>query len=208
MCYFAASNGCEMVRASIAGFLICIGGAAALAGPLHDAARAGDVAQARIHIEAGADLNAIGEDGETPLTTAVLGGHEELAVLLIDRGAGIEARNSGGFTPLHAAAYSNAVGLAERLIDLGIDIGDRTNKAGVPPLNVAAEQGHAEIAKLLIDRGADVEAHDANGYTALTRAIWRGHADVVAVLQAAGAKCQPVEILEEPIYSQCMEGQL
>ena len=196
-----------MVRASIAVFLMCIGGAGAVAGPLHDAARAGDIAQARSLIEAGTDLNAIGEDGETPLTSAVLGGHEELAVLLLDRGADIRASNSGGFTPLHAAAYSNALGLAERLIDLGIDVTDRNNKAGVPPLHVAAEEGHAEVAKLLIDRGADVEAHEANGYTALTRAIWRGHTDVMAVLKAAGAKCQPVGIVDEPTYSQCMEGQ-
>ena len=196
-----------MVRASIAVFLMCIGSAAVLAGPLHDAVRAGDVAQAQNLIEAGTDLNAIGEDGETPLTSAVLGGHEALAVLLIDRGADIRARNSGGFTPLHAAAYSNAVSLAERLIDLGIDVTDRNNKAGVPPLHVAAEEGHAEVAKLLIDRGADVEAHEANGYTALTRAIWRGHTDVITVLQAAGAKCQPVGIVDEPTYAQCMEGQ-
>ena len=196
-----------MVRASIAVFLMCIGSAAALAGPLHDVTRAGDVAQARSLIEDGADLNALGEDGETPLTIAVLGRHEALAGLLIDRGADIRARNSGGFTPLHAAAYSNAVGLAERLIDLGIDVTDRDNKAGVAPLHVAAEEGHADVAKLLIDRGADVEVHEANGYTALTRAIWRGHTEVIAVLQAQGAKCQPVGTVDESTYSQCMEGQ-
>ena len=197
-----------MVRASIAIFLLCLESTVVWAGPLHDAVRAGDVEQVRALIDAAGDLDATGETGETPLNLAILGANEPLALLLIDRGAGIHARNEGGFTPLHAAAYSNAAGLAGHLIDMGADVNDRENKAGVPPLNVAAEEGSTEVAKLLIDRGADVEAGDANGYTALTRAIWRGHGDVIAVLQAAGAKCQPVEILEEPAYSQCLEGQL
>ena len=64
------------------------------------------------------------------------------------------------------------------------------------------------MAKVLIDHGADLEATEQNGYTALTRAIWRGQAEVISLLQKSGAKCQPVEVLEEPAYSDCMAGQL
>ncbi len=63
------------------------------------------------------------------------------------------------------------------------------------------------MVQLLIERGAALEATERNGYTPLTRAIWRGHSDVVAKLQQAGAKCQPIEILEEPAYSDCLAGQ-
>jgi ankyrin repeat protein len=197
-----------MLRASITVLLLSIGSAVTLAGPLHDVVRAGDVEQVRALVEAGANLDEKDANGETPLNLAIVGDNATLALLLIDRGAEIQARNEGGFTPLHAAAYSNAVAIAERLIDMGADLNDRTNKAGVSPLNVASEESHADVVKLLIERDADLEAGDRNGYTALTRALWRGHENVASVLQAAGAKCQPVEILEEPIYSQCMEGQL
>ena len=196
------------MKAAIAVVLVSIAATVAIAGPLHEAARSGDVAQAQALIDSGSALDEQGDDGETPLNSAILSGHESLAFLLIERGADIHARNEGGFTPLHAAAYGNAVPVAERLIEMGADVNERMNKAGVAPLNVASEEGNAEVTKLLVDRGADVEAEDQNGYTALTRAIWRGHEGVVAILQAAGAKCQSAEILEEPAYSQCLEGQL
>jgi len=77
----------------------------------------------------------------------------------------------------------------------------------VTPLSIAAEQGQVEVARVLLGRGADVEAAERNGYTPLTRAIWRGHEEIVALLQQAGARCQPVEILEEPAYSECIAGQ-
>ncbi len=93
------------------------------------------------------------------------------------------------------------------LLDAGADVNDRGNKAGVSPLSVAAEEGHAEVAKVLIDRGAEIELAEQNGYTPLTRALWRGQQQVIAVLRAAGASCQPVEILGEPDYAKCMAGQ-
>ncbi len=197
-----------MVRIAIALFLFLVSSTVAFAGPLHEAARDGDLEQVRALIDAGADLDAQGDNGETPLNTAILKGHVLVATLLIDRGAGIQARNKGGFTPLHAAAYANAVEIAEQLLSRGADVNDQQNKAGGTALSVASEEGHAGVAKVLIAHGADLEAGERNGYTPLTRALWRGQKEVVALLQRSGAKCQPVEVLEEPAYSECVAGQL
>ena len=117
------------------------------------------------------------------------------------------ARNRGGFTALHAAAFAGAPEIASALLDRGADVNDKRNKAGVTPLSVAAEQGHAQVAKILIDHGADIELTEQNGYTPLTRALWRNQEKVVALLHAAGARCQPVEIMGEPAYSKCITGQ-
>ncbi len=196
-----------MVRIAIAFFLYFASSAVAVAGPLHHAARDGDLERVRALIDAGADLDAQGDNGETALNTAILEGHVSVAGLLIDRGADLGARNRGGFTALHAAAYANAVEIAERLLGKGADVNDQQNKAGGTALSVASEEGHAGVAKVLIAHGADLEAGERNGYTPLTRALWRGQKEVVALLQGSGAKCQPVEILEEPAYSECVAGQ-
>ena len=196
-----------MIRIAIALFLFFVSSTVAFAGPLHEATRDGDLEQVRALIDAGADLDAQGDNGETPLITAIIEGHVLVASLLIDRGAGIQARNKGGFTPLHAAAYANAIEIAEKLLSRGADVKDQMNKAGVTPLSVASEEGHPGLVKVLIGHGADLEAGERNGYTPLTRALWRGQNEVVALLQRSGAKCQPVEILEEPAYSQCVAGQ-
>ena len=196
-----------MIKISIAFILFLAGSTVAFAGPLHEATRDGDLAQVRALIDAGADLDAQGDNGETPLITAITGGHVLVTSLLIDRGADIQARNKGGFTPLHAAAYANLAEIAEKLLDRGADIKDQMNKAGVTPLSVASEEGHPDLVKVLIVHGADLEVAEMNGYTPLTRALWRSQKEVVALLQRSGAKCQPVEILEEPAYSECVAGQ-
>lgn len=179
----------------------------AFGGPLHEGIRDDDLTKVRELIRQGNVSDARDENGETPLILAILEGHVEVAELLIEQGADISARNEGGFTPLHAAAYVGDVETAEQLLVSGADVNDQDNKAGVSPLSVAAEEGQVAVARVLVEHGAELEAGDQNGYTALTRALWRGHRDVVAVLQQAGAVCQPVEVLEEPAYSECVAGQ-
>jgi len=196
-----------MFRIATSFFLFLVTSTEAFAGPLHDAARDGDLEQVRALIDGGADLDAKSINGETALNMAILDGHVAVAGLLIDGGADVDGRNTGGFTPLHAAAYVNSVEIAEQLLSRGADINDQMNKAGVTPLSVASEEGHSGVVKALIKHGADLEAGERNDYTPLTRALWRGQKDVVALLQGAGAKCQPVEILEEPAYTECLAGQ-
>jgi len=196
-----------MSRCAIALVLILFGSSATVAGPLHEAARVGEIDRANALIDAGADVNELDEYGETPLIRSILDGQPTVAMLLLDRGAAIDTRNRGGFTALHAAAYAGSSEIAEALIARGANINDQANKAGVSPLLIAAEQGHIDVLRVLINHGANLELAEQNGYTPLTRAIWRGQSAVIALLQSAGARCQPVEILEEPAYSNCMTGQ-
>jgi uncharacterized protein len=195
-----------MLRMILASFILAAAGPG-LAGPLHDAASGGDTEKARAILDAGADPDAQGDNGETPLNLAILAGHDAVALVLLDAGASVEARNRGGFAPLHAAAHAGAPEIASTLLDRGADVNDRRNKAGVTPLSIAAEEGNAAVAKVLIDRGADIELAEQNGYTPLTRALWRNQEEVVALLQESGARCQDADILGEPAYSSCMAGQ-
>ena len=54
-------------------------------------------------IDFGANVNALGEGGETPLHEVAGAGRIEFATLLLDHGANINARGENGKTPLTIA---------------------------------------------------------------------------------------------------------
>jgi ankyrin repeat protein len=66
---------------------------------IHAAAASGNVAIARLLLNAGADPNATQEGGFTPLHSAAASGNNELVRLLIERGADPNARTATGQTP-------------------------------------------------------------------------------------------------------------
>ena len=193
----------------IAVWLALISGltSSAAAGPLHDAAREGDLAAVEAALAQGAEIDPPGDDGETPLILAILAGHDAVAQLLIDKGADVMARNEGGLTPLHAAAYTGSKSVAELLLDSGAALEDTANKAGATALLVAAEQNQVEVAELLIARGADVSIPDRDGFTPLTQAWAKKRMEMVRLLKRHGATCQPVEILgTEDYHRRCVEA--
>jgi ankyrin repeat protein len=57
-------------------------------------------------IDAGAHLNIINEDGQTPLHDVCLRGHESIARMLIDRGADLSVTDESGWSALHEACSS------------------------------------------------------------------------------------------------------
>jgi ankyrin repeat protein len=196
-----------MTRIAAVAILTGIMSVSALAGPLDDAASQGDVAVIEALLANGAEIDAPGEGGETPLIRAILEGHADVAELLITRGANVMARNERGLTPLHAAAYSDNTELARLLLDHGAELEDKANVSGATPLMVAAEENHVAVAELLIVRGADLSNPDREGFTPLTQAWAKKRTEMVRLLKRHGATCQPVEFLgSEDYYRRCIEA--
>jgi ankyrin repeat protein len=82
---------------------------AALAGPAPDIARS--------FIAAGADVNAVQQDGVTPLHEAAANGRLDLVQLLLERGADASARDGKGRTAIdfaREAGHAEIVELLER----------------------------------------------------------------------------------------------
>ena len=179
-----------------------------LAGPLQDAAGKGDLATVETLLAEGAKIDERGTNGETPLILAVLAGNDAVAELLIEKGAGVMATNQGGFTPLHAAAYSGDIGIAELLLEHGADVNDAQNKAGVTPL-FASDCGRRttkSVAELLIARGRRPRCRRSkpglHGADCRGR-IFKGHEDMVILLRAHGAECQP-DVMGEAAHQACL----
>jgi uncharacterized protein len=177
----------------------------AVAGELYDAAGVGDLAAVKLILARGSDVDERGQNAETALIAAALADRAEIVELLLAHGADVQARNAGGFTALHAAAYAGSVPVTELLLHEGASLEDDDNKAGVTPLLVAAEQGHPALVELLIARGAGASVPERDGYMPLTRALWKGHHEVMRVLKKHGATCQPADVLGgEALYQECL----
>lgn len=89
--------------------------------PLHIAALRGDIQAVNLLLDAGADINARGEDGFTALHYAVELCHPDVVRLLLERGADKEARfffDGSGETATELAQYISNNQVKDEIINL------------------------------------------------------------------------------------------
>ena len=115
-------------------------------------------------LDAGANANAVNQDGETPLLRAARQFEVEGVQLLLDHKADINVQDRNGQTPLM------------RAIDGPKDF-DNTNHIVYSP----------KVAAFLVERKADMNARDLQGNTALKLARKQGYAEMVELLAKHGA---------------------
>jgi hypothetical protein len=152
---------------------------------LHDAARAGDLAQLQQYIEKKANLNATDNYGYTPLKCAVESYHLDAVKLLLQGGANPNTKDSGGATPLMQATMMGQKEIVEALLAGKADVAAK-DKSGRMVLHTAVQMGHIEIVELLIKAGADVNATDQGGQTPLGIAQMRNQPEIAEILKKHG----------------------
>ncbi|KQV82703.1 ankyrin repeat domain-containing protein [Rhizobium sp. Root1220] len=182
---------------------LVFGISAAAAGPLHDAAKSGDVEGAKQAVASHANIGELNDAGEPALIIAALAGHKDVVLLLLEDGGDINLRNKGGLTALHAAAYGGHLDIVEMLVAKGALVNDDKNFYHMSPLHAAAEEGHADVVAFLLANKADIEAKERNGYTPLTQAGWRSHWDAAELMLKAGAVCQEAALVGDWLYGEC-----
>ncbi|HLK50060.1 MAG TPA: ankyrin repeat domain-containing protein [Bryobacteraceae bacterium] len=166
--------------------------------PLMFAAREDDVESARVLVEAGADVNALGADGKDALGLALFNGSYRVASLLIDSHANVNHADAQRFTPLFWAVdrrnmetapnfpwmvTADPLPLIKKLLDAGANANALVNntprarmREGSPrivfatALMRAAFAGDVELVKLLLAHGADPHIQSTDRETTLSAA--------------------------------------
>ncbi len=115
---------------------------------LLDAVKSGDAHKVGQLLAAGADPNARGQIGLTPLISAALGGRADIAKLLADKGADVNARSDNGLTALMLAAAEGHKEVAHLLLSKGADPNIQ-DPSGLTAFKIAALRKHEEVAALL-----------------------------------------------------------
>jgi ankyrin repeat protein len=126
--------------------------------PLQWAVYAGDVAEAKRLLRAGADVSLANNYGATPMSLAAEVGNGGMLKVLLEAGANADSPNPDGQTALLAVARTGNVEAAQLLLNHGATVDAREKWGGQTALMWAAARRHPEMIRLLIARGADVNA--------------------------------------------------
>ena len=172
---------------------------------LHFAVREGHGKAVRVLLEAGADPDEPGAQGETLITTARDRGHHEVAALL-EAARGRTGRTPASDAPnrdysVSKAAWTNDLDTLRKMLAADPDLVHRGDHQGAAPLHRAIMGGARDAILLLLEHGADVHAvhglgpGDAAGYASVgyqpidLALFWRdkGDFDVAALLLERGA---------------------
>lgn len=154
----------------------------------------GEFDAAKLLLKAGANINAMDNEGYTAAHLTILGRSSQrtrrfLSQLLIKHEADLTVCDTYGFSPLMLCAKSRYYKLMENgrpdlakiLIDAGVDV-NYQNSNGWNALMFAAADGNEKICELLINTGADVHYKNSNGWNALMFAAADGHEKICELL--------------------------
>lgn len=165
------------------------------------AVRDGDLEEAKRQLERGhVDVNYVDQaSGNTPLHQAIeiQDRYKRQAMIRfllerprIDVNKCDEGKNE--IPPISRAVQKRNRGIIQDLITAGANVNEpSSSKVRNPyntPLMIAAWQGSLDLVQLLVENGACINQQDrGNGFTALIKAAFRNHADVVRYLLDVGA---------------------
>ena len=158
--------------------------------PLLMAARNGRIENARLLLDAGADVNEQMPTGESALVLASFSDQGSFAAYLLERGADPNSADAG-YTALHTAVSRGDAELVKALCAHGADPNSRLTKgsrlqrnlnfyslsgklAGATPFWLAAKYAEVEIMRTLAANGADPLLVPNNGLTSLMVAAGAG----------------------------------
>jgi ankyrin repeat protein len=161
---------------------------------IHAAASEGDLAAVSALLSEHPDqVNAVNEDGATPLHLAAARGHAEVVRFLLGNGSDISAADGRGFTVLQAAVRGGHEEVVELLIAEGADVDAKNENYGLSAVDFAFQaecrSGGVRMTGLLVSKGAEFDANGAvrGPVLRLDMAVICGNLEMVRFLIERGA---------------------
>ena len=161
---------------------------AAVAGPIHDAAKKGNLQEVQRLINEGVDVDAGDKEGRTALHWAVHKQNTKLTKFLVESGADVNIEDNYGRSAFHLASQTSELGYTKalaRFLNKYIKKMDRENMKEA--IHEAAEAGNLQEVQLLINEGVDINAVDKHGWTPLHVAVHKQNVMLTKFLVANGA---------------------
>lgn len=160
---------------------------------LLDAARSGEVAEAKAALADGARINEkrrafSGSGLQTPLMAAVLHGNFAIVDVLLAAGADATLGEKDGFTPLHGAAFQGRARIARALFKHGKAPNEMHKGDGNYPAHRATwgkESRYTDTLQVFLDNGVDPRLKNRDGKTLLESAMEAGNERTIALLRRA-----------------------
>lgn len=157
----------------------------ALAGEIHVAIEAGDLARVQSLVAADPDVVNQPRDSQyrdLPLHTAAIAGQVEIIDFLVENGAIVDGHDTDESTPLMVAANTNQAAAAKRLLELGAKV-NQADLNGSTPLSFAVAAGAMDVIPVLEAAGADFTASFGNNSTYMFPAAALGDVDMLKMLK-------------------------
>jgi ankyrin repeat protein len=155
---------------------------------LHAASRKNHIKVVQSLYRHGADVNALGLWGRTPLLFASYHGHLAVVRWLLEHGADVNANDkSDDWTSLHLAAYRGHFEIVQTLLEHNADANAR-NDSWRTPFHEASGRENVDIVRLLLNNGADPKARDEHQKMSLHIASYSGNLDIARLLLERGAE--------------------
>jgi ankyrin repeat protein len=153
-------------------------------GPIHDAAKVGDLQKVKILIGENPDLVfSRDKDGQTPLHLAAIEGRKDVVEFLLANKAGVNTKDSHDWTPLQNAVIEGHTVVAELLLANRADLNAKM-VFGMTLLHMLVVRDNKEMATFVLAKGADINAKDDQGDTPLHTAARKDYKDLVELLVA------------------------
>lgn len=154
---------------------------------LHLAAGSGHLAVVEYLVQHFVDVNAEGEDGQSPLHWALSSDGDVMDVVryLIDHNASIAmGSRDAAVTTFYAIKRAN-LHILEYMVEKGLDV-HRSLYHGEHAIHLSAEIGHVTVTNYLLDHGCSVNELASDGTQPLHYAARGGHVKIIELLAKHG----------------------
>lgn len=144
------------------------------------------------HVTRLPDQRALGMPLRSRLIDAIFKGDPDVVEDMLDAGVNPDTKAPNGMTALQVAAQQGQDKIAEKLLTRGARVEEPESSqnafSAVHLAAVSMKPNASKVLNLLADRDADLDRQDADGKTALVRAIEQNRLDHAKILVEKGAK--------------------